>query len=494
MARGEMAFKKLEEMKFVYSTLRGTRPQTREDLANYVKIYCSLNVPDKRICNGHDSPMDYLWHSFSCDFAGQKRTNSDSVVWSNRGGGKTELAALATLLDCFFKPGCQVRILAGSGEQAGRMYEYLVRFLENGFARFLDGAVRKSGSRFLNGSSVEVLTQSEKAVRGQHIQKLRCDEVELFKADVFSAAKFTTQSNGFIKAGLEAISTMHRPYGLMHELVTNAANYNIPVFKWCVWEVIEKCQERNCSQCPLWSDCGGVAKSSNGYLSIDDCITMLRRSSRSGWETEMLCRRPSLENVVFDEFNPSLHVQQIDYNPDLPLYRSLDFGFVNPFVCLWIQVDDDGVVLVIDEYVRRRATIEVHIEQMKQRTSCTEESLCGTFCDPSGASKNDITGTSAVRVLRDYGIRVRYRRSTIGEGIELIRRALKSGDGKSSLVISPRCGRLIEAMRCYHYPDDVRKQVSELPVKDGVYDHPIDALRYFFVNYSKNFKNGIRRY
>jgi hypothetical protein len=96
--------------------------------------------------------------------------------------------------------------------------------------------------------------------------------------------------------------------------------------------------------------------------------------------------------------------------------------------------------------------------------------------------------------MRSTGISIRYRRSGIGEGIELIRRAVKTGDGKSRLVISPRCGRLIEAMRCYHYAEDAGVGGSELPVKDGVYDHPIDALRYFFVNYYRNSKIRVRLY
>jgi hypothetical protein len=48
-------------------------------------------------------------------------------------------------------------------------------------------------------------------------------------------------------------------------------------------------------------------------------------------------------------------------------------------------------------------------------------------------------------------------------------------------------------MRCYHYPDSLAGG-SELPLKDGIYDHPIDALRYFFVNYSRSAKATTRRY
>ncbi len=463
-----------------YSAVRRIRPKTKQRLKNYVKVFLGVDVPDRKICPQHNSPMDYLWHSFSADFSTEKKQNGDCIVWANRGGGKTKLAAVGTLLDCIFKPHCQIRILGGSGEQASRMYEYLTEFFDKGFESFLAGIVLKDKYSFTNDAAVEVLTQSAASVRGQHIHKLRCDEVELFDPDVFAAAKFTTQSTNGLLAAMEIISTMHRPYGLMQGAVSSAAKFGTPVFKWCIWEVIEKCTDRICSQCPLWSDCQGCAKNSAGYLKIDDCITAMRRSSRAAWESEMLCKRPNLENVVFDQFDAAIHVQPVEYSANLPLYRALDFGFVNPFVCLWIQVDGDGVVRVIDEYVRSRATIDIHAAQIKLRTPCPEANIAGTFCDPAGTNSNDVTGTSAVKELRQAGIIARYRKSGIQEGIELIRTSLCAGDKASKLVISPKCGRLIEAMQCYHYPDDIgQNRSAEMPFKDGVHDHPIDALRYF---------------
>jgi hypothetical protein len=485
----------IEKACSIYSALRRTRPVTRQDLKNYVKAFLGVSVPDKKLCAEHNSPMDYLWHGFSADFLPSKAANADAVVWANRAGGKTRLAAVATLLDCLFKPNCQVRILGGSGEQSGRMYEYLTTFLYHGFEEFLAGPVRKEKCRFTSGAAVEVLTQSPMSVRGQHIQKLRCDEVELFDEDVFAAAKFTTRSTTKLLAAMEVISTMHRPYGQMQKVVSSADQLGTPIFKWCLWEVIEKCLDRNCSQCPLWADCQAKAKHGDGYLKIDDAITTMRRASRAGWEAEMLCMRPNLENVVFAEFDPDRHVRQVDYDPNLPLYRTLDFGFVNPFVCLWVQVDSDGLVRVIDEYVRARATIDVHATEIEQRTPRGEERVAATFCDPAGRSVNDVTGTSTVRELRSLGIVTQYRRSSILEGIELVRRAIRAGDGKSRLVISPRCQRLIEALQCYHYPEmGTAAAGGELPLKDGLYDHPIDALRYFFVNHKRPRKNASRRY
>jgi len=477
----------------VLEAVRKSRPATKKDLLNYIRIYLGINVPDKVICPGHSSPADYLWHAFANDFAGD-RINGDAVVWANRGGGKTEIAAILTLLDCIFKPGCQVRILGGSFDQSSRMYEYLAEYINKGFSHLLAGPLRKEKCKFLNGSTVEVLTQSATSVRGRHIHKLRCDEVELFDEDVFAAAQFITQSTNGLLASLEVISTMHRPYGLMQKVVKTASRNNTPVFKWCVWEVIEKCRDRLCSQCPLWGDCRGRAKRAGGYFKIDDCITQMRRSSRAAFESEMLCEKPSLENVVFAEFDAAEHIGAVDYDPNLPLYRTIDFGFVNPFVCLWIQVDGDGAIRVIDEYVRARATIDIHAEKIMSQPPYTEEKVTATFCDPAGAGRNDVTGTSAVKQLRSMGLRTRYRKSGILEGIELIRRALRRGDGTSGLIISPRATRLIEAMQCYHYPDSLSASANpELPLKDGVYDHPIDALRYFFVNY-QTAATSARRY
>jgi hypothetical protein len=481
-----------EKAEMCYASLREARPATKSALKKYIKEFLGINVPGRRLCADHNSPLDYLWYGLSRDFSETKPANTDCVVWANRGGGKTELAAMVTLLDCVFKPDCQVRILAGSEEQAGRMYQYLMGFLRNGYDWFLAEPIRKTGCRFENGATVEVLTQSQASVRGQHIQKLRCDEVELFSNEVFDAAKFTTQSKNGIIAGIETISTMHKPYGLMQELVSSAAKRDTPVFKWCLWETIEKCKDRNCSQCPLWSDCAGRAKDAAGYLKIDDCITQMQRSSRAGWEAEMLCMKPNLENVVFDQFNLAEHVKPVEYNASLPLYRSLDFGFVNPFVCLWIQVDGEGVVRVIDEYIRTRATIAVHAAEMKARMPNAESRVIATFCDPSGAGANGVSGTGEVHELRSLGMNIRSRGSGIIEGIELIRRAIRNGEGKSRLVISPKCSRLIEAMRCYHYSDTAKGK--EIPFKDGVNDHPIDALRYFFINFEHTGRAGHRVY
>jgi len=470
---------------------RDVAPRSRRELKKYLKEFADVRVPDRRVCEGHSSPFDYLWYAYSRDLkltnddgrlTKEKSRNGDCIVWANRAGGKTQLAAVATLLEGLFKPHCQTRILAGSLAQSGRMFGYLRDFVESQFSDQLAGRLLKESCAFTNGAEVQILPQSSSSVRGQHVHKLRCDEIELFETDVFDAAKFITQSKNNLVAAMEMFSTMHKPYGHMQRLIDAAPDSGIPIFKWCVWEVIERCgKDRACSRCPLNNDCQGKAKHANGYLKIDDVISQMRRSSRAGFEAEMLCLRPALENAVFTEFNPDIHVRPVPYDPNLPLYRAVDFGFVNPLVCLWMQVDAAGMVRVIDEYVQDRRTAAANADAIIKRTPGLSPQAAMTFCDPAGAAKNGVTGTSEIKVFKDKSIPCKYKKSGILEGIEKIRAALLSGDNTSHLMISPKCETLIQALRCYHYPEDGLP--TELPHKDGTHDHPIDALRYFFVNF-----------
>ncbi|MDH4203080.1 MAG: hypothetical protein OEV87_09310 [Phycisphaerae bacterium] len=529
MTTQKVSTKKVRQSIEVY---RDVPPGSRNELKKYLKEFADVRVPDRHVCGHHASPFDYLWYAYSRDQVYRNagiqvyrnkdksetrstkfETNSnvqnsnalngrrdarvprsgDCIVWANRAGGKTQLAAVATLLEGVFKPYCQTRILAGSLAQSGRMFGYLRDFVESQFSDHLSGRMLKESCAFTNGAEVQILPQSSASVRGQHVHKLRCDEVELFETDVFNAAKFITQSKNNLVAAMEMFSTMHKPYGHMQRLIDAAPDSGIPVFKWCVWEVIEPCRsDRSCSRCPLDNDCQGKARHANGYLKIDDVISQMRRSSRAGFEAEMLCLRPHLENAVFDEFDPAVHVRPVSYDPNLPLYRAVDFGFVNPLVCLWIQPDADGMVRVIDEYVRDRRTAAANAEAIMAQTPCAEPAVAMTFCDPAGAAKNGVTGTSEIKVFKDKGIRCKYKKSGILEGIEKIRAALLSGDGASHLIISPKCETLIKAFRCYHYPED--SIPTELPHKDGAHDHPIDALRYFFVNWGRNRSKSSSRY
>ena len=92
------------------------RPTDAVQLHRWLRKTLDLTLPRAGVIEGHAAPFAYLEHAY---FRPESRP-TDSVVWANRGGGKTFLGAIATALDLIFKPGIEVRVLAGSLEQASR--------------------------------------------------------------------------------------------------------------------------------------------------------------------------------------------------------------------------------------------------------------------------------------------------------------------------------------------------------------------------------------
>lgn len=432
-------------------------------------------MPITRMCDHHDSPLDYLWASY-CEPA------SDLIVWAPRGGGKTRLAAVATLLDLIHKPPAQVRILGGSLEQSLKMWEYLLPDLQAHVPDLLLDASTARRVRLVTGSGAAAIAQSQRAVRGLRVQKMRCDEVELFDPAIWQAAQLTTRSldteRGPLRGSIEAISTFHSAGGLMGQIIDGASERNARVLKWCVLDVLARCEpDRDCASCPLLPECQGRAKTrASGFMSIDDAIALKRRVCQDTWESEMLCIRPSVRGRVFPSFNPALHVRET-LNPssaERVLSLAIDFGFANPFVCLWIETRG-SICWVIDEYVQPQQTMDVHLSQIQSRAW---GKVVRVSCDPAGAGRNDQTASSNAQMLRRAGYVVRHRSSRIVDGLEQIRGALLSATGETTLYIHPRCRRLIQALKSYRYPETG----GELPIKDGTHDHLIDALRYHYAN------------
>lgn len=437
-------------------------------LHDFIRTFYGLDVPRRAVCPGHSAPFDYVAGAFFETFC-------DSLVWANRGGGKTELGSVVTHLDSIFKPGCETRILGGSLAQSERMYEHLSRKWWPHFDGLLAKEPLSRRTELRNGSTVEILTQSERNVRGQRVPKVKCDEVEEFDREVWQAVQFVTQSkpgrNGRppVRASLQALSTMHRAYGLMSELVTQAKAGTFQLFKWCLWEVIEPCRERECSRCILFEDCRGKAKGAQGFFPVEDALAIYRRTSRESWQAEMLCARPSREGLVYRDFDPDRHVIDYRLDPDRPTYAALDFGYTNPTVCLFAQ-ERDGVLMVFDEYYRAGETTAAHARVL--RPLFERYRVKRAWADPSGAEQRS--------VLAQHGLRTEAADSRLERGLEAVRARLKADPvtGRVGLLFDRRVKHTLRELSQYHYEPG-----SEAPAKEA--DHCMDALRYLCVGLRK---------
>ncbi len=493
---------------FARRAARDVRPGTPNQLHAWVRIVLGFDVPRIPIAEGSDAPFDYLCHAYFED-----RRPRDCVVWANRGGGKTQLGAIATLLDLLFKPGVQVRILGGSFEQSSRMYAYLRSMLDADdlFKDLLSDAPTGRRVTLRNGSMVEVLSQSERAVRGQRVHKLRCDEVELFEPDVWRAAQLITRSgmcgDVHVHGAIETMSTMHRPFGLMQRLIDDQGDVSADhadgpspvlrrVFRWSVLDVLERCPPRRpCEGCALWDECGGRARQARGFVRIDDVIQQKSRVGWDTWQSEMLCDRPRRSDAVYPYFSDETHVRAFDAPSATPpedddddeagdagdaavWIGGLDFGYRAPTVLLWAFVDGDDVLHIVDELVARGCSTEQIIKQVRERP-WPEPAWIGA--DPAGHQVTEHLGRSLISQWREAGVDIRTRFGRIDAGVAAVARRIRDARGVSSIMIHQRCTSLVESLALYRYPDGSADLDAASPVKDGA-DHAADALRYMVVN------------
>ncbi len=516
----------------------GGFPGTPEALRDWLREYLDLEIPSRALIAGHDAPFDYLCHAF---FDGGKdgrrsgaaetdgvgagafgTSTSDAVVWANRGGGKTFLAAVATLLDLVHKPGISVRILGGSLDQSKRLYAHLRALFEDSpFMGEVEGRITQKGLRLKNGSEAQVLAQSQTAVRGTRVQKIRCDEVELFDPEVWEAAQLATMgkwcgegdAKRWVPGTIECLSTMHVPYGLMYRIVGDARRAGEEngdseasartLFKWGVIDVLEKCPDaRECAACPLEGVCGGKAKRDGanggepgGHLTVSDVVQLRSRVGEGTWQAEMLCTRPRRDDCVLPEFDRSRHVVGVfDAGSAEAWIGGVDFGIRAPTVVLWGAVDGSGVVRVVGERVVAGEAIGAHIDTIRRGG-------VGPFAplpvpgwigvDPAGRQRSEQTGVSTIEVMRRSGLVIRDKRLGVSAGLGLLRARLRPAAGGPTLLVHASCETLIESLERYRYPAD--QPESTTPVKDGS-DHAVDALRYMIQNLDAGYRSTSGRY
>lgn len=473
-------------------------PNTPDQLHALLRTHFNITIPRTALLDNSRAPFDYLIHTF---FEGrftnltenesppdQPTTPPDCVVWASRGGGKTFLGAIATLLDLVYKPGIEIRILGGSLEQSQRMAEHLRRLLGTPCVQPLVKRITTGHITMTHGSRAAVLTHSQRSIRGTRVQKLRCDEVELFDEDVWQAAQLTTRAmklegpwGSTVRGSVEAFSTMHRPMGLMWKVVSEAqsatmqlnlseSNPSAPasassasspcdtvrlrinnplldperpsprlLFRWGVVDVLEHCTEPACDPtCALGAECGGRAKRRTqdeaGHYRVIDALNQKARVNGAAWEAEMLALRPSRGGTVLPEFRIEHHVYgslhdtiDIDFKPGRIVLAGMDFGFRAPTVILWATLDHGNVLRIHREYVMAERTIDEHLQQFG-----TAPKPAWIGVDPAGAQRNDQTGTSNVALLKKAGLVVRHRGSGIYEGVQFVRLRLERTPTRSA--------------------------------------------------------------
>lgn len=192
------------------------------------------------------------------------------------------------------------------------------------------------------------------------------------------------------------------------------------------------------------------------------------------------------EGVVYPEWDASVHlVDRFDIPADWRRFRSIDFGYTNPFVCQWWAVDGDGRAYLYRELYHTRRTVRDHAQDIKRLSQGERYEATVTDHDAEDRATLDQEGIGSIPARKDVTV-----------GIQAVAARLRpAGDGRPRLFVlrDSRAGldpSLTEAKKptctaeewdgyCWNESKE-GKPVKEEPVK--VDDHGMDAVRYFVMH------------
>lgn len=221
--------------------------------------------------------------------------------------------------------------------------------------------------------------------------------------------------------------------------------------------------------------------SRGGYIAdqrIDDMITEWPEEVQA---TRIEGRFASYYGAVYRGFNRKIHlVEPFKIPSDWTLYRGIDFGFTNPFVCLWIARDKDENWYVYREYYRAKTGIREHIANIKARS--VNEVYQGTFADPEDAGNRN--------ELRRAGVTTQIARKDVARGIELVQsKLIVKANNEPSLFFFKTCKNTCREMAMYQYPKGTSaNNPKDIPLSKN--DHTVDALRYILYTVLRPRKKG----
>lgn len=492
---------------------------TDDELHDIIKIFFGFHIPRNKVCDHHVAPFDFVADAFF-------ERADDVIVLANRNGGKTQNFGILNTLDTTFK-GCEVVSVGAIEEQAKKCYAYSTQcFRSDGFSDYLESSLMSKTITKTRGM-LQVLAGTRAAVNGPHPAKANIDEVELMDWEVLQEAFSMPKSTGKASAAIRLTSTRKYSYGPMQRLLDEAEERGLKVYAWCIWEVIEPCQDERsgtvpvtldllpygvkdksariqvpvftkdegmrgkvvrledirphfetgkysgCLDCPLVEVCQTKAKRSDGYYSLEDTIKKFSTLDRSIWDAQWECNKPGREGLVYPMFSETENVKEFTVNPNWRVYAGQDFGFSNPSVALFVAIDpEENVYVFHEEYDTQTALTS--LAENKYRHLAKKFGVQAWYCDPAGADQIATLQLPSFEIPAQAALT-----NDIDRGINVVRYFILTPKGERKLFVHPKCVNVISDFNTYHYKEGTDKPEKDKPDSG---DHGMDALRYVLVS------------
>lgn len=526
----------------------------REHLYQWVLMFWGVNLPKYTVSRySNCNPLDSVWEIYNtCMY---DRKGADTLYIAPRGGGKTLGVAIAESALIFHDKRGVIHVGAIE-KQAKRAYGYFQTFVAKNkdiVGNLIDKSTIEKTIAIVGNEqvSLECLPCTMTALNGPHEACVVMDELDTLSPEGLLAYK---QINGIpvkhrvtgappVKIG---ISTRKSAYGLVQAQMDKAEEQGRMVKMWNQIDLMEKCQpERHgtekitifadqskmhhipqseydkltddkkkeyiayeatdgCLKCPLFSVCLGDAKNQHPDMtadkstlvsSIDDVVRRVRGADVDWVLAELMCLKPSVEGVVFKEFDkprhvtswdqmwerltkekPTIPIGEVEFVRELharkvPIYAGVDFGWSAPSTLTVVAVDHEDNVYALRSFGVNKTNDPTFINLIKTKF---HKFYRIQMYYP------DTANGSAIDLMKSAGLPVASRvDKSENLGVQVIKRAMNiPGTSESRFFVAKEtCQQLIFELERYHYEKDGAGNVIDGKFAKE-FDHSIDGLRY----------------
>ena len=299
------------------------------------------------------------------------------ILWANRGGGKSLLAAILIWLSLVYHKRSFMN-MGSAGNQAKRVYDYTVQFwanvpgLQGGMLAqdpLMEKTLLKNGTRL-------ICATSQSSAIGEHMPGFIADEACTDRVGGDNALLRTMQ--GCLTEDdplIFLLSTFHLPVGFFADMWDDAEKHGFTQYKWNCFDTMKQCtaglEEATeedpqalsfcMNKCPLtWVEperdergevvgyapagCRGRARTARGWIDREKVLEAQRVNIGTRiFAVEHSCQRPRHDGTIFD---PAVIdrcvVQSFPLILDRPLTVGIDWGLTEAAMTLigeWRDVD-----------------------------------------------------------------------------------------------------------------------------------------------------------
>ncbi len=217
----------------------------------------------------------------------------------------------------------------------------------------------------------------------------------------------------------------------------------------------------------LFDGDGKLTQGGKEYIARLDGLTGVRyaRLRRGLWV--------AAEGVIYDDFDPAIHViEPFEIPAEWTRWRSVDFGYTNPFVYQWWAEDPDGRLYLYREIYRTRRTVDQHAHDAR------------VFDDPDPrATVCDHDAEGRAQLEQHLGLSTTAAHKAVTEGIQAVQKRFRE---KRLFILRDCVVARDQDLLDLHLPACTAEEISgyiwansktkEAPLKEN--DHGCDALRY----------------